>query len=106
MYKASMLDELAFNDKRPATKVMLNTDFTKEIRIALKKEQIMKEHKTSFPIVVQLLEGDLHFGVGQEIHHLKKGDLIALESNVLHELRAIEDSIVRLTLVKVNTKKE
>jgi len=100
MNKASILSEVTYNDKRPAIKVLMDTNFTKEIRIALKKEQVMKEHQTPYPIVVQIVEGNIQFGVRKEIHHLKKGDLIALEGRVPHDLRALEDSIIRLTLTK------
>ncbi len=100
MKTASIYTDLEYNENRPAIKVLLETDFTKEIRIALKAGQSMKEHKTSFPIVVQLMEGKLNFGVNGEVLLLEKGDLIALDGSVLHDLNAIENSVVRLTLTK------
>ena len=59
---------------------------------------VMKEHKTAFPIVVQPVEGDILSGVNGQ--NLKKGDLIAIDGNVPHDLKANEDSILRLTLNK------
>lgn len=100
MNTASIYQDLAYNANKPAIKVLLETSFTKEIRIAFRAGQMMKEHKTSFPIVVQMVEGLLDFGVKGDILHLKKGDLIALESDVPHDLKAIENSVVRLTLTK------
>ncbi|MBS9773976.1 MAG: cupin domain-containing protein [Tenacibaculum sp.] len=97
---ASIFNDLVYKENKPAIKVLFETDFTKEIRIAMKKGQIMKEHKTAFPIVVEIVDGIIDFGVKGDVHSLKKGDLISLTGNVPHDLKAQEDSIVRLTLSK------
>ncbi|MFT4970071.1 MAG: quercetin dioxygenase-like cupin family protein [Chitinophagales bacterium] len=52
----SFNDNLEFNNQRIVTKVILETSFSKEIRVLLKKGQIMKEHKAPFPIIVHLLD--------------------------------------------------
>ncbi|MFC5284515.1 cupin [Pedobacter alpinus] len=96
----SFNESLEFNDTRVVTKVILETSFTKEIRILLKRGQIMKEHQTPFSILVHVLDGYIDFGVEGVIHHLKAGAIITLEGNVKHDLTAKEDSIVRLTLSK------
>lgn len=100
MKTASLLKDLEFNDQKPAVKVLLDTDSSREIRIAMKKGQVMKEHKTPYPIVVELFEGAIKFGVNGDVHEFKKGDMLSLEGNVPHDLTAQEESIVRLTLSK------
>ena len=103
MKTASLYREFEFNDNKPALKVLFETSFTKEIRILLKNGQSMKEHQTSFPIVVEIVDGEIDFGVDRNIHHLKKGELIALDGNVPHDLKAKSDSIIRLTLTKADS---
>ena len=100
MKTASIYQDLEYKEDKPAIKVLLDTSFTKEIRIVMRKSQLMKEHKTPYPIVVQMVEGTLDFGVNGKTLKLKKGDIIALEGGIPHDLQAIEDSIVRLTLTK------
>ncbi len=102
---ANIYQELIYNESKPLIKVLFETDFTKEIRIAMHKNTQMKEHKTAFPIVVEIVDGTIDFGVRGEVKHLKKGDLIALEGNISHDLKAKEDSVIRLTLTKYDTSK-
>lgn len=101
----SFNEHLDFQENRIVTKLILETSFSKEIRILLKSGQIMKEHKAPLPIIVHLLEGSINFGIEGDVKLLKKGDLIALDGGVLHDLTAIEDSIVRLTLSKLDDAK-
>ncbi len=103
MKTANIHNEVVFNENRPMISVLFETDFTKEIRIAMHKNTQMKEHKTAFPIVVEMVKGEINFGVKGEVKYLKKGDLIALEGNVPHDLKALENSIIRLTLTKYDT---
>jgi quercetin dioxygenase-like cupin family protein len=102
MKAASFSDTQEFNPDRVTTKVILESSFTKEIRILLKQGQLMKEHKTPFPIVIHVIEGDIDFGVEGKIRALKTGDIIGLEGNIPHDLSAKADSVVRLTLSKLD----
>lgn len=105
MNRASIYKDLEYKEKSPAITVLFETSFTKEVRAVFKKNQIMKEHKTAYPIVVEIVEGQIDFGVSGEVQNLKKGDIIALEGNVPHDLNAKEDSIIRITLTKYDDTK-
>jgi quercetin dioxygenase-like cupin family protein len=100
---ASFYEDLEFSDKAVVITPMLNSSFGKEIRIAFKQGQVMKEHQTKFPITVMTLRGCITFSVGSEKHILHAGSVIALEGNVMHELKATEESVVRLSLHKSDT---
>ena len=105
MKTASLLSNLNYNEDKPAISVLLETEYTKEIRIAFKEGQQMKEHQTPFPIVVEIFEGFIEFGVNGQKHQLEKGSVVALEGAVPHDLLALKDSIVRLTLSKSDSVK-
>lgn len=100
MKTANIYQDIVYNENKPVITVLFETDFTKEIRIVMQKGTVMKEHKTSFPIVVEIVDGNIDFGVKNENLNLKKGNLIALDGGVPHDLKAIENSTVRLTLTK------
>lgn len=103
MKKASLVDDLQYNENKPAVQVLFDTESSKEIRIAMRKGHVMKEHKTPYPIVVEIFEGHIQFGIKGEFNELKKGDLVFLEGNVPHDLEALQDSTIRLTLTKADT---
>lgn len=97
------LENLEFNPEKPHISVLLETDFSKEIRIVFKKGQIMKDHKAPFTIVVQVLKGNIDFGVDAKTFKMNTGDLISLKPKVVHNLTAKEESVVRLTLSKLDS---
>lgn len=100
MENTSFNNEIEYSDAKIKTEVILETSFSKEIRILLKKGQIMRDHKAPYPIIIHLLEGNIDFGIEGDINRLSKGAILTLEGNVAHNLFAHEDSIVRLTLSK------
>ncbi|WP_394750303.1 cupin domain-containing protein [Spongiimicrobium salis] len=94
----SFTKNLVYNENRPQVETLLKTASSKEVRILMKSGQIMKEHKAPFPIVVALVEGAIYFGVAGKKQVLKKGDLIALDAHVPHDLSCIADCIIRLSI--------
>jgi len=98
MNTASLVEELLYKEDKPAVTQLLTTKTTKEIRIVMKQGQTMKEHKAPYPIVIELFEGSVDFGVNGIKQLLKKGDLIALDENIPHDLICVSDSIIRLSL--------
>lgn len=96
----SLTQNILYKDNKPNIEPIFETPFSKEIRITMKKGQEMKEHKTPYPIVIELFEGEIEFGVHGENHHLHRGDILSLDGDIPHHLVALQDSIVRLTLSK------
>lgn len=96
----SFNDSVVFNAKRVQSKVLIETPFSKEIRILLKKGQLMKEHKAPYPILIHLIDGTVELGFSGKVMLMNSGDIIALEAGVLHDLIAQTNSTIRLTLTK------
>jgi len=100
MQVRSFDEDISHGDKKVKVSLILESSFSKELRIVLRKGQVMNEHKAPFPIVVHILEGAIDFGVHGSVHTLSRNSILTLDGNIPHDLVALEDSIVRLTLSK------
>lgn len=96
----SLLENISYAAQHPSAQVLINNAYSKEIRIAFREGQEMKAHKAPFPIIIEIVTGCIDFGVEAERYTLPQGTLVRLEGNVVHDLRATADSIVRLSLYK------
>ena len=63
----------------------------------LKKGARLAEHRTKGPIAVQVVSGLVRFSAASKDAELASGSMAALDRNVVHELEALEESIVLLT---------
>ena len=102
MKTASLLMGNVYKEDKPSISVLMETETTKEIKILFKKGQLMKKHQAPYPILIEVFEGNIDFGIENEMLNLKKGDIISLKSSVPHDLTAVENSIVRLSLSKLD----
>ncbi len=98
MVTASIAEHITFDIPKPKVELLLESEFTKELRITFKEGQLMKEHKTPYPIVIHVVEGAIDFGVNGDVSRLSKGQLLTLQGGVSHDLKAVKNSVVRLTL--------
>ena len=100
MENISFNHDLEFDAAQVKTKVLLETMFSKEIRILHSKELSMKEHKAPYPIIIHLLQGSIMLGIEGVHHQLNVGDMVSIEGDVQHDLYANENAVIRLTLSK------
>ena len=67
---------------------------------AIKKEATLCGHEVDGPITLQVISGAVKFGVAGEPLNLKAGTVIALDKAIHHDIQALEDSELLLTIVK------
>lgn len=68
------------------------------VLIALKATARMPEHKTDHCVTIHALEGRLRLHLPNNTLDLSKGELLALEQTVLHDIEALVDSVFLLSL--------
>ena len=67
---------------------------------AIKKDATLCGREVDGPITVQVLSGAIQFGVAGEPRRLVAGTVIALDKGIPHDIQALQDSELLLTLVK------
>lgn len=100
MQKYNLYDHITYDKDEPILHIILETDIFKEIRIVMHKGHELNQQITRFPILVELVEGQIEFYTSGKKHTLIKGDLISLKSRIPHDIVAVEKSIIRLTMTK------
>lgn len=84
------------------TKAIVKTDDMELIRIVLPAGKGIPEHKVSGPITVQCVSGKIGISAMGTTQKLNYNQLIHLMPGELHSLKAIEDSVVLLTIIFKN----
>ncbi|HDZ5056624.1 TPA: cupin domain-containing protein [Campylobacter jejuni] len=100
--KITQWSKAEFYPKEVKINILIDDEHSKEIQILLAKGSVMKEHKASFAIRVQVLSGKIWFEVQEQRFQLNVLDMISLEVNMSHSLGGLEDSIIRLSLNKLD----
>lgn len=100
MLVESFIKGTVFNTKGIQTKVILETTFSREIKIALDKGSVMKDHMSPFPVIIYIVDGHIELGVDDRFYLMQTGDIIHVPASIVHKLIARENSIVRLTITK------
>ena len=71
------------------------------MRVVLPAGKSMREHQTPGEITVQCLEGVVDFRLGREVRHMRAGDFLHLPGGAPHELTAVEDASLLVTICLV-----
>lgn len=78
--------------KGPALRVVLLT---------MKKGATLREHRACGPVTIQAVSGLLRLSVGGQTLDLGPAEVAILESAIDHEVEALKESALLLTLVKL-----
>ncbi|MHC3994370.1 cupin domain-containing protein [Thiomicrolovo sp. ZZH C-3] len=87
-------------DKPFVAEKILESPFSKEIRICMAKGNIMRKHSAPGPITIMVLEGCVTVASGSDTADLLSGQIVCFDAHVPHSLEAHTDSVIRLTLSK------
>ena len=79
--------------------VALGHERARVLVLAFNSGHVMKEHSSPNPIILQPLDGELEITVAGETIALKPGSLLEIAASISHEVRALSDSRLQLTML-------
>lgn len=101
MQKLNLQTEIADGKDKEVTP-LFDGERRKIVQITLRNKAVLDAHKAAEPITIQCIagEGELTVGHEKEEVELKKGVLITIDPNVVHEIRATPKVSILLTKFK------
>jgi quercetin dioxygenase-like cupin family protein len=75
---------------------LVKDDALNILLMLLKKGARLAKHRTRGPIAVHVLSGLVRFDTGSQSAELAAGSMAALDRDVVHELEALDESLVLL----------
>lgn len=95
MILSSIFEQLA-NSSHPVAKALAKGEHFKVIAIGFKMGMVLKEHKTSLPAKLLVLQGSVAYQEGEIVKLLGRYDETAIPVNVPHSVTCTEDALCLL----------
>lgn len=70
------------------------------VLVALQKGTRLEPHKTQGPFTLHVINGSVRMQLEKETRMIKPGELIAIEQDIAHEVEALEESAMLLTIAE------
>jgi quercetin dioxygenase-like cupin family protein len=90
-------EESAWNTGQNA-RTLIKYDTLRVVLVTLRAGKTLAEHRTEGRISIQLLSGHVEIKAGGRTFNLRPGGLLALDRNLPHDVRALQESAVLLTV--------
>lgn len=73
------------------------------VLVALNRDVLVGTHRAESPMTIHVLEGRIGFRVGGQDHELRAGQVLFFEPGEAHDIRALEESAMLLTLSAIGS---
>jgi quercetin dioxygenase-like cupin family protein len=99
---AQVKNEATWRDSDRNSITIFKSETMRIVLMGLHENAELKPHKANGVISVQVLEGKINFSTEQQSSQIEKGQMIALQENIIHSVIALTDSFFLLTLAMNN----
>jgi len=96
--EVSRLHEESAWDTGQNARTLIKYDTLRVVLVTLRAGKTLAEHKTEGRISIHVLSGHVEIKAGGRTFNLRPGGLLALDRNLPHDVRALQESAVLLTV--------
>lgn len=96
----SVAEEVEIPEEGILSRVLFKDDQIRVVVFGLDTDQELSEHTAAVPAVLQVVSGRLVATLGSDTRELGTGSWVHLSPNLAHSVRALEPSVLLLTLVQ------
>lgn len=100
---ASLKQEPGWLQGDRAVRSLVATPHMRVVMLALRTEARLREHEAPGALSIHVLEGAVRISALGLAHTLQHGAMLALDPGVRHEVEALEESVLLLTIALVPT---
>ena len=97
---ASVPEELPVPADGTLSRTLYEYEVVRLVGFAFAEGQELSEHASALAVVIQVLTGRLHLRLGEDETALAPGGWVHLPPRLPHAVRAIEPTVMLLTMVK------
>lgn len=92
----NILEQIQFNNDKPATLLLKNTDKQHIMAIGLKKGQMLKKHFSATPALIVVLKGLIAFEMESTTTEIPEFNTFDIPPTVPHEVTGLEENVFLL----------
>lgn len=96
-----LYNDLPITKEATTSRVIVNNRVLRHVLFSFDAGQVLTEHASTRAVIVNILEGDMKFRIGDKETVLHTGDVVYLAPNDRHALEAVSPCRMSLTLVDV-----
>ena len=93
---------LSVKDEFARAHNIYETDFQVVTHLNIKANEEIPSHKSTMNVIVVIYEGEVEFTENEDTYNIKPGDIVQMNPNTPHSLKAISDS--KLMVIKSDLK--
>ncbi len=95
--------ESTWEDSDRNSVTLFKSETMRIVLIGLHQNAELKSHKANGVISVQVIQGKVEFATEKQSIHIEAGQIVALQENIFHSVKALTESFFLLTLAMNNT---
>ena len=95
-------DQIGYADNSVVSKTIIKKETGTVTLFAFDKGQGLSPHIAPFDALVQIVDGECSFQIGEQKNQMKAGDCVILPAGIVHSVDSVTPFKMLLTMIKIS----